>query len=32
MNTGEKKSIPVWVSILIFVVIMAAVMIIGMSL
>jgi purine-cytosine permease-like protein len=32
MNTKEKKPMPVWVSILIFIVIMAAVMIVGMSL
>jgi hypothetical protein len=30
MTTVEKKSTPVWVSILVFVAIMAAVMVVGM--
>ena len=31
MNTVEKKSMPVWLSILLFAAIMAAIMIIGMT-
>ena len=31
MNTVEKKSMPVWLSILLFAAIMAAIMIIGMA-